>query len=173
MSELTEYAPPKACRPKAYRPSYNSTSTMEDEPLHVASGVQSVDAPQPHESPCLFVFGTRASDAEGLYLHKALWPRFQQIQRETGPGVASVVVVEVSHDQGDFLVRDAAATVRPPHPFWRDVETEPYDPRGVLVIPHKREVIFTKRVKTRTADLPFLKPRFNLDDGPTFESDDE
>ena len=68
------------------------------------------------------------------------------------------IIYQVIEDDLGFP-GEAVGSVSPRPLLWRHGEPEPADSRGVFPTNYRRKVLFTKKVKLKTSDLPRWKPK--------------
>ncbi|MEA1883994.1 MAG: hypothetical protein U9N62_05700 [Thermotogota bacterium] len=88
---------------------------------------------------------------------KYLWRRATSYGLAYTAGMMPIIYQVIEDDLG--FPGEAVGSVSPCFLLWRHDEPEPADSRGVFPTDYHRKVLFTKKVKLRTSDLPRWKPK--------------
>jgi len=88
---------------------------------------------------------------------KYLWRRAVSHGLAYTPNMMPIIYQVSEDDLG--LPGDAVGSVSPCFLLWHHDESESADLRGVFPTNYRRKVLFTKKVKLKTSDLPRWKPK--------------
>lgn len=88
---------------------------------------------------------------------KYLWRRAVSHGLVYTPNMMPIIYQVSEDDLG--LPGEAVGSVSPCFLLWRHDGSEPADSRGVFPTNYRRKVLFTKKVKLKTSDLPRRKPK--------------
>lgn len=88
---------------------------------------------------------------------KYLWRRAVSHGLVYTPNMMPIIYQVSENDLG--LPGEAVGSVSPCFLLWRHDGPEPADSRGVFPTNYRRKVLFTKKVKLKTSDLPRRKPK--------------
>ena len=88
---------------------------------------------------------------------KYLWRRATSHGLAYTSNMMPIIYQVIEDDLG--LPGEAVGSVSPCFLLWRHDGSEPADSRGVFPTNYRRKVLFTKKVKLKTSDLPRWKPK--------------
>ena len=145
-------------------PQETATTTIPQE--YAASG-STILVAAAEQRPCMvFVRGPSAEDIpaeeKNAIWGKYYWPVLRGPGASLSAGKSYVLSFEVSEEQLGYPENVVALTSRWPA-LWRQVEFDPTVWRGVFPLTHKRKVLFSKKIKIRTAEIPRWKPKITLE----------